>query len=1171
MRLFVLLTCLTGAILAHAFNINGIEYEPSDESTVSIKSVSPSLTQIIIPEVVSYGGADYTVTTIKSRAFNSANLTSLTLPGTIVRIEDYAFNSASSLKELILLDGSSPLNIGISKHSTYYNEGMFRHTPLTTLYLGREYFTTYYNEKVLGYDANPFYAIKSLKNVTIGDVKNIHTDCFSSCENIETINFGTAVENIGSNAFNGCKALNSILLPNSVKSIDYNAFAGCNNVTSFELGNSIETIANDVFTGINADNLRLPKSLKSLSWRSFSNCKFENLIIEDTEDEVSIHSLAFSGTTFRTLYLGRNINNSSIFSGLSCLERVEIGDFITSLSDGAFMDCSNLKEIIFSKNLTYIGNYTFCRCISLKKLLCPVNLKNIGIGAFQECSSLSEIIVNNALSDIGDNGFAGCSSLNGIDMLNITTLGKGTFKNCSKLQSIRFNNTISEIPDSCFYGCLNLAEIDCHEGLKYINAFAFANCSSLKSISLPTSIIKLGNSCFENSGITTFTVPNNVLSLPKSVFYGCSALKHLYLNDSLHTIEDNAFGLCQITNVHLNNLNTWFNIEVGQKGTPFNSDGSTKLVVNGIIITEIEVPNTISVIPAYRFYGMSLNTIKIPATIKSILNNALTGVHGLQQLYFFANGEIINSIDKLPDNGSHPIIWSGTNSYNYLCNHFSDYDIRLYPIGKIANVKSWICGYDFSFEGGISSTPYTIKIFDSNFNQISEFPSNEANTYEIRNLLPGSKYTAEISYLYDGELQNYSWQFETNALWGKAVLDKCTQTTLSFKIDIESDKTVPRIEKYGSKIGDNMMWWPDKNYTYQNLNPNSSYYLYPYVQLYGVAIPLSSNSFKTKDISVTFNKDIFPNNITLRASWDAGDAKIEHFYFDGFERGIETVSRLHLKPNSTYDFKFYLITNQNYTLEYNCKVKTSDLSIDILPTKVINLGEVIVAAQTNCSDYESNVGFQWRKFDAPTSLQSSEASAITYGEMFEGIIKNLQTTSYYNVRAFYKDSDNNFYYTEWQTFDPSDFSYFTPTVRTYDAKIHENGSVDLIGYALQGSDPIINQGFEYWPKNALSRSENEVNIINTSGQIMNAHLSNLNNGEYSYRAFVETSEGYTYGDILSFSISNSGASLEDITSDKFVNTIICYFNLKGQRYNVPQKGINIILYKDGTTKKVFIK
>lgn len=172
MRLFVLLTCLTGAILAHAFNINGIEYEPSDESTVSIKSVSPSLTQIIIPEVVSYGGADYTVTTIKSRAFNSANLTSLTLPGTIVRIEDYAFNSASSLKELILLDGSSPLNIGISKHSTYYNEGMFRHTPLTTLYLGREYFTTYYNEKVLGYDANPFYAIKSLKNVTIGDVKN---------------------------------------------------------------------------------------------------------------------------------------------------------------------------------------------------------------------------------------------------------------------------------------------------------------------------------------------------------------------------------------------------------------------------------------------------------------------------------------------------------------------------------------------------------------------------------------------------------------------------------------------------------------------------------------------------------------------------------------------------------------------------------------------------------------------------------------------------------------------------------------------------------------------------------------------------------------------------------------------------------------------------------------
>lgn len=793
------------------------------------------------------------------------------------------------------------------------------------------------------------------------------------------------------------------------------------------------------------------------------------------------------------------------------------------------------------------------------------------MGAFQECSSLSEIKVNNALSYIGDNGFVGCSSLKEIDILNVTTLGKGTFKNCSNLHSIRINNKIGVIPDSCFYACLNLAEIDCQEGLKSINAFAFANCSSLKSISLPTSIIKFGNSCFENSGITTFTVPDNVLLLPKSVFYGCSALKDIYINESLNTIEDNAFGSCHITNVHLNNLNTWFNIQVGQKGTPFNSDGSTKLVVKGNIVTEIDVPNTISVIPAYRFYGMSLNTIKIPATIKSILNNALKGVHNLQQLYYFADGDIINSIDKMPDNGSHPIIWSGASSYNYLSNHFADFDIRLYPIGKIANVKSWICGYDFSFEGGMSSTPYTIKIFDSNLNQISEFSSNEANTYEIRNLLPGSKYTAEVSYLYKGELQNYSWQFETNALLGKAVLDKCTQTTLSFKMDIESDKTVPPIEMYGSKIGDIMTWWPDKNYTYQNLNPNSSYYLYPYVQLYGVVVPLSSNSFKTKSISVTFDKDVFPNNITLRAKWDAGDAKIEHFYFDGFEREMETVSRLHLKPNSTYDFKFYLITNQNYKLEYNCKVKTSDLLINILPTKVINLGEVIVAAQTNCSDYESNVGFQWRKYDAPTSLQSSEASAITYGEIYEGIIRNLQISSYYNVRAFYKDIDNNFYYSEWQTFDPSEFSYFTPTVKTYDAKISGDGSVDLIGYAIQGSDSIISQGFEYWSNDVLSRSQNMVNVINATGQIMSVHLSNLNNGEYSYRAFVETSEGYTYGDIMSFYISNSSASVEDITSDNFVNSIICYFNIKGQRYNEPQKGINIILYKDGTTKKVLIK
>ena len=83
------------------------------------------------------------------------------------------------------------------------------------------------------------------------------------------------------------------------------------------------------------------------------------------------------------------------------------------------------------------------------------------------------------------------------------------------------------------------------------------------------------------------------------------------------------------------------------------------------------------------------------------------------------------------------------------------------------------------------------------------------------------------------------------------------------------------------------------------------------------------------------------------------------------------------------------------------------------------------------SDDEISAGFQWKKNDAPSTLEPNEAYAAIYDGRLEGYIKNLQSTSYYDVRAFYKAADGTYYYSDWKTFDPSDFSYFEPTVHTY--------------------------------------------------------------------------------------------------------------------------------------------
>lgn len=78
--------------------------------------------------------------------------------------------------------------------------------------------------------------------------------------------------------------------------------------------------------------------------------------------------------------------------------------------------------------------------------------------------------------------------------------------------------------------------------------------------------------------------------------------------------------------------------------------------------------------------------------------------------------------------------------------------------------------------------------------------------------------------------------------------------------------------------------------------------------------------------------------------------------------------------------------------------KTPSLEFINLQPRVVNSTCAIAAATTNISEEETNVGFQWKKYDAPESLNPNEGYTAIYDGTLEGYIKNLQPT-YYNVRA----------------------------------------------------------------------------------------------------------------------------------------------------------------------------
>ncbi len=245
----------------------------------------------------------------------------------------------------------------------------------------------------------------------------------------------------------------------------------------------------------------------------------------------------------------------------------------------------------------------------------------------------------------------------------------------------------------------------------------------------------------------------------------------------------------------------------------------------------------------------------------------------------------------------------------------------------------------------------------------------------------------------------------------------------------------------------------------------------------------------------------------------------------------------------------------------------------------------IVAAKTNISDDEPSVGFLWKKYDAPESLNPNEGYAAIYNGQLEGYIKNLQSTSYYNVRAFYKSAGGTYYYGDWVTFDPSDFSYFEPTVHTYNVTDVTSNTAKVKGYVMAGTDNITEQGFEYRPLEtngaktqivrvaaAADNSGDDVITVFATGQVMTAELRDLKpETTYTCRAFVKTATGTTYGEEQTFTTTADVTGIDTVDADAPKPDIEGCYDLSGRKIDTMQYGINIIRYTDGTTRKVFVR
>ena len=262
------------------------------------------------------------LTSIGSSAFyGCTSLTSVTIPDSVTSIGDYAFYECTSLTAINVAEGNTAY---VSENGVLFNKSK---TSLIQYPAGKtdSAYTIPDSVTYIGYDA--FHRCTSLTSVAIPDsVTSIGSYAFSGCTSLTSVTIPDSVTLIGDYAFRGCASLTSITLPDSVTSIGDYAFSGCTSLRSILVSNNSATLHS-------IDGILYDKSGKTLLCCPGSLTSFSI-----TSDVESISTGAFSGN-------------------IEVVKFVDIPSI--TLSTGAFIDCTNLKNIVLEDNTSAkFGKYS---------------------------------------------------------------------------------------------------------------------------------------------------------------------------------------------------------------------------------------------------------------------------------------------------------------------------------------------------------------------------------------------------------------------------------------------------------------------------------------------------------------------------------------------------------------------------------------------------------------------------------------------------------------------------------------------------------------------------------------------------------------------------------------------------------------------------------------------
>ncbi len=189
---------------------------------------------------------------------------------------------------------------------------------------------------------------------------------------------------------------------------------------------------------------------------------------------------------------------------------------------------------------------------------------------------------------------------------------------------------------SPFFNNHDITSLIVKNGVTSIGEYAFRDCSSLTEITIPEGVTSIGSSAFGGcSSLAEITIPEGVTSIGRYAFSDCSSLTEITIPGSLTRIDEDVFFICSsITDVYFTgDLEDWCNINFESASSNPLSDHAANLYINGELLTNVVVPDSITAIGNATFIGCtSLTSVTIHENVTSIGDTAFTGCFSLFEI-----------------------------------------------------------------------------------------------------------------------------------------------------------------------------------------------------------------------------------------------------------------------------------------------------------------------------------------------------------------------------------------------------------------------------------------------------------------------------------------------------------------------------------------------------------